>query len=190
MTTYPTQNVPIFITYYFSDQLPQCYQTRYHFLSRQEKSLLPNRSMGPREVSRALSDSVLVFGPRRRSSRDPGQKRSTRKKPEITAWGVNGYANGPRRELENRNFIQWRNTLDNTQSITKLLVQAATSCLFLLSSDRLFSFRTLASLQYHSFRLFSPFIWPRSRSRCPISLSTKWTVPLSRMPKIRSSLVN
>lgn len=99
----------------------------------------------------------------------PGQKRTTGKKPkEITAWGVNEYANGLRRGLQNRNFIQWRNTLGNTQRITKLLVGGYCSCLFLLFSNRLFlvPFRTLGSLPYLSFLFFSFFLFfPSDRGR-------------------------
>ena len=40
--------------------------------------------------------------------------------------------NGLRRELQNRNFIQWCNTLGNTRRITKLPVGGYCSCLSLL----------------------------------------------------------
>lgn len=42
--------------------------------------------------------------------------------------------NGLRRELQNRNFIQWCNTLGNTRRITKLPVGGYCSCLSLLST--------------------------------------------------------
>lgn len=133
--------------------------------------------------------------------------------------------NGLRRELQNRNFIQWCNTLGNTRRITKLPVGGYCSCLSLLSTRILslvpyptqkrifpshlrislsffllsfvFSFLFIYSLPSSSPPLsLSPFLFPglagSSRSRCSITpFSTRWTAfPLSRMPKIRSSLVN
>lgn len=59
--------------------------------------------------------------------------------------------NGLRRELQNRNFIQWCNTLGNTRRITKLPVGGYCSCFSLLST------RILSLVPYPTQKRIFPF---------------------------------
>lgn len=118
--------------------------------------------------------------------------------------GISG--NGLRRELQNRNFIQWCNTLGNTRRITKLPVGGYRS--FPLSPfHRSFSFSfrfqhrnvSFPYLPYLSFVFSSPsssFSLPGPGSGRVVEISLfdyplfdevdRARFPLSRMPKTRS----
>lgn len=108
-----------------------------------------------------------LAGPREEKTSDRSKKEKGKGDKSVEE-GMAG--NGLRRELQNRNFIQWCNTLGNTRRITKLPVGGYCSCLSLSLSfvpfprqKRIFPSYLRISLSFHlsfflSFFLSSLFI--------------------------------
>lgn len=97
--------------------------------------------------------------------------------------------NGLRRELQNRNFIQWCNTLGNTRRITKLPVGGYCSCLSLLSTrilslvpyptqKRIFPSHLRISLSFFLLSFVFSFLFIYSLPSPPsLSLSVSFSLP-------------
>lgn len=95
--------------------------------------------------------------------------------------------NGLRRELQNRNFIQWCNTLGNTRRITKLPVGGYCSCLSLLSTrilslvpyptqKRIFPSHLRISLSFFLLSFVFSFLFIYSLPS-PLSFSLSFSLP-------------